>query len=145
MITLDLANEPRWLDLGHGVSVQVAPLTTTVMIDARDDPAVAGLPEDASDEVVALAMAKAVARRAILDWDGVGDAEGAPLPVSPEAVDALLDIFPFFEAFQLRYVTPGFQLEQEKNGSAPSPSGTSAGAETTAPPAPRGARSARGS
>ena len=144
MLTLDLSRAPRWLDLGHGVWVQVVPLTTQLMVDARDHPAVAGLPEDASEPAVALAMAKAVARMAILDWDGVGDADGKPLPVSEDAIDALLDLFPIFEAFQLQYVSKGLLMEQEKNGSAPSPTGTSAGARTTAPPAPGGAPSARG-
>ncbi|TKZ15408.1 hypothetical protein FAP39_17390, partial [Shimia litoralis] len=54
---------------------------------------------------------------------------------SPEAIDALLDIWPLFEAFQLTYVSKGMLLEQEKNGSAPLPDGSSAGAETIAPPA----------
>ena len=142
MITLDLSNDPHWLDLGHGVQVMVLPLTTALMMEAREDASVSALGQHASEEFVAFAMAKALARRAILDWDGVGDMDGAPLAVSPDAVDALLDVFALFEAFQLEYVTPGLQLEQEKNASASSPSGTSAGAPTTARPAPRGAWSA---
>ena len=142
MITLDLSNDPQWLDLGHGVQVKVLPLTTALMVEAREDTSVSALQGCAADEAIAFAMAKALARLAILDWDGVGDMDGAPLAVSPDAVDALLDVFALFEAFQLEYVTPGLQLEQEKNASASSPSGTSAGAPTTAPPAPRGAWSA---
>jgi hypothetical protein len=46
-------------------------------------------------------MAKAVARRAVLDWEGVGDdAMGTIVPVTPEGIDALLEIWPVFEAFQ---------------------------------------------
>ena len=82
-----------------------------------------------------LAMAKALARSAILDWEGIGDAEGEPLPVSPDAVDALLDIWPIFEAFNLLYVSRGMLLDAEKNGSAPLPTGTSVGAKATARPA----------
>ena len=128
MLRLDLTSEPRWLDLGHGVRLRLAPLTTALMVAARADLAVAALPETATPEALALAMAKALARRAVLDWEGVGDAAGDPLAVSPEGVDALLDIWPVFEAFQTGYVAKGLMLEQEKNASAPSPTGPSAGA-----------------
>jgi hypothetical protein len=83
------------------------------MIVARSDAAVEALPAEASDETRALAFAKAIARRAVLDWEGVGDAEGEALAVSPEAIDALLDVWPLFEAFQLGYVARGLALEQE--------------------------------
>jgi hypothetical protein len=143
MLRLDLTSEPRWLDLGHGVRLRLAPLTTPLMVAARADLAVAALPETATPEALAVAMAKALARRAVLDWEGVGDAAGDPLPVSPDAVDAFLDIWPVFEAFQTGYVAKGLVLEQEKNGSAPSPNGPSEGATPTARPARRSARTAR--
>ena len=144
MLRLNLAREPYWLDLGHGVRLHVEPLTTALMMAARADPAVEALPETAGQDQLALAMAQAVARRAVLDWEGVGDAEGNPLPVTPEGVTALLEVWPIFEAFQLGYVAKGLVLEQEKNVSAPSPSGTSAGATATAKPVRRRARTARG-
>jgi len=132
MLKLDLSNEPTWLDLGHGVRVQLRPLTTALMVAARNDPAVQNLPEDAGDEESALAFAKALARVAILDWEGVGDAKGNPIPVSPDAIDALLDLWPLFDAFQTGYVAKGLLLEQEKNASSPLPNGSSAGARDTA-------------
>ena len=89
------------------------------------------------------AFAKALARRAVLAWDGIGDADGNPIDPSPEAIDALLDVWPIFEAFQLTYVSKGLLLEQEKNASALSPNGPSAGASDTATPARRPARTAR--
>ena len=135
MIRLNLSREPSWLDLGHDVRVRVAPLTTSLMAAARSDPAVAALPEGASNETIAVTMAKALARLVVLDWQGVGDAAGEPVPVTPEGIEALLDILPLFEAFQLRYVSKGLMLEAEKNGSAPSPNGTSAGATSIADPA----------
>ena len=135
MIRLNLKREPRWLDLGHGVRLRVGPLTTALMAAARSDPAVTGLPEGASNETIAVAMAKALARLVVLDWQGVGDNAGNPVPVTPEGIEALLDILPLFEAFQLRYVATGLLLEAEKNASAPSPNGTSAGATATADPA----------
>lgn len=88
-------------------------------------------------------MAKAVARRVVTGWEGVGDADGNPVPVTPEGIDALLDIWPVFEAFQTRCLTPHLMLDAEKNASAPSPNGTSAGATATAKPAKARARTAR--
>ena len=135
MLTLDLTNAPFWCDLVPGVRVKLRPLTTALMVAARSDPAIADLPKEARTEEAALAIAKALARTAILDWEGVGDAEGAPLVVSPEAIDALLDIWPIFEAFQTVYVAKGLLLDAEKNASSPVPSGSSAGATATALPA----------
>jgi len=143
MLKLDLSNEPTWLDLGHGVRVHLRPLTTVLMVAARNDPAVQALGEDAGDEESALAFAKALARVAILDWEGVGDAKGNPIPVSPEAIDAFLDLWPLFEAFQTDYVAKGLLLEQEKNASPPLPNGSSAGATDIAKHARASARTAR--
>ena len=114
MLSLDLTNEPRWHDLAPGVRVQLRPLTTALMVATRSDPVVEAVPEEASDEERAVAFAKALARRAVLAWDGIGDADGKPIDPSPEAIDALLDVWPIFEAFQLTYVSKGLLLEQEK-------------------------------
>ena len=135
MIRLNLSNRPEWLDLLPGLRVLVAPLTTALMVSARADPAIDGLSETSSQEDMALAMAKAVARRAVLDWEGVGDAAGNAVPVSFEGIDALLEIWPVFEAFQTQYVAKGLILDAEKNVSAPLPNGPSAGATATARPA----------
>ena len=135
MIRLNLTATPEWLDLAPGLRLLVGPLTTALMVSARADPAIESLPEGASQEALALAMAKAVARRAVLDWEGVGDAMGQPTPVTPEGIDALLEIWPVFEAFQTKYVARGLILDAEKNVSAPSPSGPSAVATDTARPA----------
>ena len=143
MLTLDLTNEPRWHDLAHGVRVQLRPLTTALMVATRSDPDVEAVPDATSDETRALIFAKALARRALLDWEGVGDADGNVITPSPQAIDALLDIWPIFEAFQLVYVSKGLLLEQEKNVSAPSPTGPLAGATATARPARKPARTAR--
>ena len=143
MLRLDLTNMPRWHELAPGVRVQLRPLTTAIMVATRSDPAVEALPETASDEERAVAFAKALARRAIIAWEGIGDAAGTAIKPGPEAIDALLDIWPVFEAFQLGYVSRGFLLEQEKNVSALSPNGASAGASATARPARKPAKTAR--
>ena len=143
MLRLDLTAEPRWLDLGYGVRLRLAPLTTALMVAARSDDAVEALPATASDEERALVFAKAIARIAVSEWEGVGDADGNPVPVTPAGIDALLEVWPIFEAFQAAYVSKGLLLDAEKNSSAPSPIGTSAGATATAQPAARRARTAR--
>ena len=143
MIRLNLTAAPEWLELAPGLRLQVAPLTTALMVSARADAALEALPEDASQEELALVMAKSVARRAVLDWEGVGDAMGQPTPVSPDGIDALLEIWPVFEAFQTQYVARGLILDAEKNASAPSPSGPSAGATATVQPAKGAAPTAR--
>ncbi|WP_210880045.1 hypothetical protein [Roseovarius autotrophicus] len=143
MIRLNLTASPEWLELAPGLRLLVAPLTTALMVSARADATIEALSEDASQEDLALAMAKAVARRAVLDWEGVGDDAGNPVPVTPEGIDALLEIWPVFEAFQTSYVAQGLILDAEKNGSAPSPTGPSAGATAIAPPVPAPAPTAR--
>ncbi len=76
MIRLNLTAAPAWLTLAPGFRINVAPLTTALMVSARADPAIEALPDAATQEELALAMAKAVARRAVLDWEGVGDDAG---------------------------------------------------------------------
>ena len=143
MIRLDLSTKPHWLDLGAGLRLHVLPVTTAIMVAARNDPAVEALPKDASQEQMALVMAKAVARRVVTNWEGVGDADGKPVAVTPDGIDALLDIWPVFEAFQTRCLASYLMLEAEKNVSSPLPNGTSAGAKTTARPVKSRVRSAR--
>ena len=119
MLRLNLSTEPRWLDLGHGVRLLVEPLTTAIMLVARSDPTIvadAGNTEtSASNDDVARIVAKAVARIVVKDWDGVGDEDGKPLPLTPEGIDALLELWPIFEAFQTKYIAGALILDAEKN------------------------------
>ena len=151
MLRLNLSHEAQWLELGHGVEILVAPMTTALMMAARKEAqGQITLLEEPDDDAtnldidgIALAMAKAVARIAIQDWKGVGDDNGFSVPVSPEGIDALLDIWPIFEAFQTKYVARAMILDAEKNASPPLPTGSSVGAATTAKPAKARARTAR--
>ena len=121
MLRLDILSQPRWLDLGHGVRLFVEPLTTAVMLAARSDPAILAATQVAegedtpSNDDLARIVAKAVARIVVHDWEGVGDAEGKPLSVTPDGIDALLEIWPIFEAFQTRYIAGALILDAEKN------------------------------
>jgi hypothetical protein len=144
MLRLNLSSGPEWLDLGHGVRVHVMPCTSAIMAAARGTEAVEALvAAGASETELALALAKAMAGIAVLDWEGVGDADGVAISVSPEAAAALIDVWPLFEAFQTQYVAKGLLLDAEKNASAPSPTGTSAGAKPTARRARGGAKRAQ--
>ena len=136
MLRINLFPTPQWIDLGHDVSVLVAPLTSALFSAARADPMVTELGEESEPGTRATALAKALGCRAILNWAGVGDAEGAPIDPSPTAISALLDLYPLFDAFNARYVAKGLLLSAEGNGSAPSPTGISAGAPSSAPPVP---------
>ena len=68
---------------------------------------------------------------AVLGWDMCA----ALAMAKALGIDALLEIWPVFEAFQTRYVAKGLILDAEKNVSAPSPTGPSAGATGIARPA----------
>jgi hypothetical protein len=121
MLKLNLSTAPHWLDLGHGVRLLVEPLTTAIMLAARSDPAILDATIEAdgdaapSNDDLARIVAKAVARIVLKDWEGVGDADGTPLPLTPEGIDALLELWPIFEAFQTNYIAGALILEQEKN------------------------------
>lgn len=143
MLRLNLAREAAWLDLPLGVRVKVEPLTTAIMVAARSDPAVRAIAPGTPDDAIAVTFAKAIAARAIIDWKGVGDEDGTAIPVSPEAIEALLDLWPIFEAFQTAYVATGLELDAEKNVSSPSLTGSSEGATDIARPAKGAARTAR--
>ncbi|EAQ47280.1 hypothetical protein MED193_18844 [Roseobacter sp. MED193] len=119
MLRLNLSNEPRWLDLGHDVRLLVEPLTTAIMLAARSDPSIVAATADAetsaSNDDLARIVAKAVARIVVKDWEGIGDEDGKPLALTPEGIDALLELWPIFEAFQTKYIAGALILDAEKN------------------------------
>lgn len=84
MIRLNLSTSARWITLLPGLRIHIAPITTAVMASARSDIAASDLPEGLPKEELAVFMAKAVARRVISDWEGVGDEEGVAVSVTPE-------------------------------------------------------------
>ena len=138
MIRLNLAAGPKWFDLLDGVRFKLRPASSTIMAEARSSERLEKMiEEDASNQALSICLAKEVARLALDEWEGICDEDGKPMEPAPEAIDAALDVWPVFEAFQLKYMAPALLKEQEKNGSAPSQNGTSAGAKTTA----KGARS----
>jgi len=111
MLTLDLPTEPYWLDLPRGVRVEIRPVTTAVMAaaqagSARRLGALRAATEDLDPDMArGLAFAflvKALARHAVVAWEGVGDTAGKPLPLSPEAVERLMNMEKTAAALSLR-------------------------------------------
>ena len=138
MIRLNLSTEPKWFDLLEGVRFKLRPASSTIMAEARGSDRIEKMVEDnASNQALSICLAKEVARLALDEWEGISDEDGKPMEPSPEAIDAALEVWPLFEAFQMQYMAVALLKEQEKNGSAPSQNGTSAGATVTA----KGARS----
>lgn len=126
--------EPFWLDLVHGVRVQFRPITVAAILVARQ--AAADVLKAGGDDAITLAglaFTRSLARAGIVEWEGVGDAEGEPVDPSPETIDAFLDLWPVFDAVDRLYVAPALVGLDEKNGSSPLPNGTLAGAKATAP------------
>jgi hypothetical protein len=149
MIRLPALTEPVWIDLGSGVRVKVLPFTSALMLAIRADyrREIADLPQDGEPlqpEDLGLRFNLAVARHAIIDWEGVGDENGDPLACTPEGVAALMSIYQFLKAFDGAYVSPRLTLDAEKNVSSPGQNGTSARVvdKTTAPDAQAPAPSA---
>jgi hypothetical protein len=118
MIRLDLKREPYWLDLGHGVRLHVRPCTTALVMAARA--AVArgadAQPDEQAAGTLTAAFVKTLARLAVDAWEGVGDAEGKAVAISPQGVEALMDLWPIADAFERQYLGPALLLEEEKNG-----------------------------
>jgi len=143
MLRISADKAPRELELPMGVTVTVRPAATDMMLDVFADLNAQGFELGDMSPERRTALAKALARRAIIEWSGViDDATGKPAPITPEFIDAVLDDFRIFGAFEAQYVLPLLSLVQEKNGSRPSPTGGSAGAGTTAARAKRGAKTA---
>jgi hypothetical protein len=126
MLTLDLSCQPAWLNLPHGVRLRVRPIDRVVraaaegaaLERAKQALAEAGAPEDspASRTLYLLLLTRLLARHAVLAWEGVGDREGTPLALSPEALDALLDRDDMLLAFWERVVNRADPVDAEGNG-----------------------------
>ena len=123
MLTLDLPVEPYWLDLPRDVRVEIRPVTTAVMAaaqagSARRLGALRAASEDLDPDMArGLAfLVKALARHAVLAWEGIGDASGKPLPLSPDAVERLMDLDDIAAAFWDRATSPVVAVAAEGNG-----------------------------
>lgn len=156
MLNLNFSREPRWLDLGNGVSVKVKPLSTAVLRAAtataqRKALSVAeekGLIDDAGGSVInipdpfdrdgiaglqAQFMLQALATHAIVEWKGIGDENGQVAPVTPQNVALFIRDFPLHaNTFESAYLSDIAQLVAEKNDCSAALNGNTAAAPNTA-------------
>jgi hypothetical protein len=124
MLSLDLPTEPYWVELPRGVRVEIRPVTTAVMAAAQAaaQRRLAALREadtemdpDLARGLAFALLVKALARHAVTAWEGVGDADGKPLPLSPEAVERLMDLDEMASAFWERALLPIRTVAAEGN------------------------------
>lgn len=154
MLRITLRREPYWLPILEGeagdVAFEVEPATAEVIeaaqqqvvYDLQERPLAEGTSLARRNAAVEAALLRALGRLVIRDWRGIGDSNGNPVQPSPEYIDAILALPAIARIFKVKYLAPALVLVTEKNVSAPSPNGTSAGAPAIARPARKPARSA---
>lgn len=107
MIRLNLTKEKQKLDLGYGVSVTCEPLTSAIFAAARNDKTVPMLEaEHENSELVTNELVKAIARRTITEWDGLGDADGNVIDPDEIGINAMLDVWQLYDSFSSQFVGP---------------------------------------
>ena len=160
MLKLTLPTEPYWIDLSAGVRVKVRPCTSAVFYQARAEmnqklqklgeeyralkdvgASIGDLP-DLENPSIREALAEqyltlGLAQSAILDWEGVMEAESEETaPATPEKIEELFSAYwVIAETFRQQYTGLKELLEAEKNGSRPAPDGTPATGQPTVPAA----------
>ena len=105
--------EPLWIDFVPGARLQIAPIGTIDILTAREAAAAvyradreAETKDPAVQVAATVAMTTAFARRVIRAWEGIGDEDGEPIDVTPEAVDRLMEVHAAYDAFDSRVLTP---------------------------------------
>lgn len=123
-----IERKPEWTEVLPGVRILFTPITRVAIKAARRK--VAELLRESEvanggaeiDEIGDVLSAELM-QRGILDWEGVGDAEGVVTPVTPANVALLLADPIAFEAIERAYITPWVMQSAEKNGLSASPNG----------------------
>lgn len=148
MIRLSLPKDPYWIDIIPGVRTRVRPINSIVAASAQAtvdrlisdmikdrverlevNAPVDGLPDlddpDVRAGVSQVLYKKAIARHAIIAWEGVLGAEGDdPAPVNHQTVGDFMMIPRVADAFYVKYAEPLMLLNVEKKGSGTAPIGT---------------------
>ncbi len=130
LVRLDLSTADRWTTLIAGFEILHGPVTSAIMAEAGH----AATGETIEERTVEITrfLAKAVIR----DWRGVGDeATGAPIPVTPDAIDQVMDIWPIFRAFNDKVIDARIRIDREKKDLPTLQNGTSGSDQATAPTA----------
>lgn len=129
LVHLDLSREDRWTTLLAGFEVLHGPVTSAMLAEAGH----AADPE-LTIEARTVEITRFLAKAVIRDWRGVvDDATGEPLVVSPAAVDAVMDIWPIFRAFNDKIIDARIRIDREKKDLPASQNGTSGQGPDTAP------------
>ena len=119
MIRLCLKSEPYWLDLLPSVRLKVRPFGTALFFAAQSAMVRVDTEGETASEVIdalrGVAFIKALARLSIIAWEGIADDKGAPAPLTPDAVEALMEIWQAAAAFERIYARPIAEIEAEKN------------------------------
>ena len=152
LVHLDLSRKDRWTALLAGFEILHGPVTSAILSEAghasslpltealSDAPAT-----QASVDVRVVAITKFIAKSVIRDWRGVvDDATGEPLAVSPAAIDAVMDIWPIFRAFNERVIDARIRIDREKKDLPTLQNGTSGSEPDIAPTATAPAPTAPG-
>jgi hypothetical protein len=136
MLDLKSLTSPDWADLADGVRLQLAPITLSRLRRAQD---ISGFPlidavEDAPEPSVSdtLRLCDAFADVFVLDWQGVGDENGDPLPFDREWLGRLLDMLEYQQPFLTLMMGRLNAWGAAKNGSGPAPAGNSRSARASA-------------
>lgn len=138
MIRLGAPRETRWIDLPMGVRLRVRPLVTALVqaakfradreyraaLEAWKTAAEAGLvesaaPLDSDERKAALLYAltiNEIARECVIDWEGVGNLDGEPVPFAVEALPELLSHNGVAEAFIAAVTASAAAMAAEGNG-----------------------------
>lgn len=116
--------EAEWIEILPGVRVEFEPITIKAVRAARKAAADAlGIDPDDIEEA-GDQLTRELLRRGIRAWEGVGDEDGEPLPLTPETVAMALDDPTFCQAADQAYVYPYVLRNAEKNASSGSLNGT---------------------
>jgi hypothetical protein len=138
MLRIGIPRDARWIDIGAGVRLKVRPATTALVTTARTrasrqiermrqaqkDAQEAGLDYDGPDmtdrdAIVGYAFALSVmsmARELVEDWEGVGDADGTPIPFALDGLGEVLSHSGLAERFIAAVMEAPEALAAEGNG-----------------------------
>jgi hypothetical protein len=129
MLRLDLPADPFWIDCPFGVRLLVRPLTTALnhvaitraarrlreMRDAApDDPLLAD--PDFADGMLRQEIAVAMGEACIMEWHGVGNADGTEAAaITPASIRVLLTVPEVARAFDIGLAAPLARMTAEGN------------------------------
>lgn len=116
LLKLGVERAPYWLDVARGVRVQFRPITVASILLARS--VAADVLQAGGDDAAikaGVAFTRSLSHSGIAAWEGIGDADGNVVEPTPENIDALLELWPVFDAIDRLYVGPALIRDSEKN------------------------------